>query len=218
MNFLVLPKESLKDNVVIFKNCNIDSQEIRVVVENCGSFLVKNNNGVWEINKKILVVPVQISFGIGFCRPQTTKKILYTAGFFGIKMISFLKTLKSNHDYSLSSVYKNPKKFVTPGMEQSGNFLVTDVGFDNFFNYIQIIEPSKAIIFDSMGSYPNEFFNLVREKEIFIIGPEQGFSSSELDFAKKRGIQVVSLGTFIFRPFQIVESVCFLKYLSCVNF
>ncbi|MCS6893496.1 MAG: 16S rRNA (uracil(1498)-N(3))-methyltransferase [Deltaproteobacteria bacterium] len=214
MNFKVLRNVVIKGQVIEIDQPfdDLNQSFTRVIVPNQGTYKVKiySSNQAYII-EKIDSIPVDCVFFIGLQRPQSAKRILFTAGSYGVRHLFFFTSENQRDEFLTSSVYRNPEPYLLAGMEQSGNYRlpkVEIVEFD-FMVYRLLHESNECVVFDKRGQRTLES---LFSAEVFVMGPEKGFSERELK--KMNEFRLASLGEHIYRAFQIVEGVCFLKQLK----
>lgn len=97
--------------------------------------------------------------------------------------------------------------------EQSGRFKIPEIlNPENLEDVVNKIRPDHSLVFDSSGSdfLPQNFE--LKSYNLFI-GPEGGFSSSEIELFKSKNISIFSFGKFALRAETASIAVCSLLLL-----
>jgi len=198
-----------------------------VVLPNVGAYLIESHfQNTFKVRKRLNINPNNSTvLAVAECRPQILKKILFSVGCFGAKVLFVYKSFRSKEDYSLSSVYKDYLTYVYQGMEQSGNFKQPDICFGNFSDLENFLKGQLFIVFNPPQRQTtavnqrtlSEILDELSTIDTFVLGPEAGFHPREIDVFTRLRCKVCALGSLLFRVHQIVDGLLFLKNLQ-LNF
>ncbi|TGM98701.1 RsmE family RNA methyltransferase [Leptospira dzoumogneensis] len=194
----------LNDSLGIFKILKITPQEI------LGSYtpIIKPKRRSPGIN---LIVSVQ--------RPPTVEKILELAGVWGVQSLEFRLATLSRTEYLTSPVWKeeNIKEKLILGMEQGGNVFLPklDLGFVPPGKNIpfekkqsiseRVSSPQTFLYLDKKGKFIQEFLPLEEKEYSILVGPEPGWTKTELEIFRKYNIPGVRLSSSVLRSEQAVS-------------
>ncbi|MEI1278310.1 RsmE family RNA methyltransferase [Leptospira venezuelensis] len=195
----------LNESLGIFKILKISSEEI------LGSYkqIIKPKRRSPGIN---LIVSVQ--------RPPTVEKILELAGVWGVQSLEFRLATLSRTEYLTSPVWKeeNIKEKLILGMEQGGNVFFPKIelgfvppgknkSFEKKESISEIVTSSsrKSFYLDKNGRTIQEFLPLQEKEYSILVGPEPGWTKTELETFKKSNIQGIRLSSSVLRSEQAVS-------------
>jgi len=226
MNYTVLTRYRLT-NDYLHTNAILKPGFSNVVLPNVGAYLVESCcRNTFKVLKRLNINPNNSTvLVIAECRPQIFKKILFSVGCFGAKVLFVYKSFRSKEDYSLSSVYKDYLTYVYQGMEQSGNFKQPDICFGSFSDLENFLRDQLFIVFNPPQGQSNalnqgtlsEILDELSRIDTFVLGPEAGFHPREIDAFARLCCKFYALGPLLFRVHQIVDGLLFLKNLQ-LNF
>jgi RsmE family RNA methyltransferase len=150
-----------------------------------------------------------IDLVIGLSRPQTVKKVIQTAVMTGVRSLHFVQTEYGEKSYGTSHLLK-PQALhdeTTKALEQTGEGLAPSITVHRSFrhfhnNHLSVLADSNALKIlahpggDSLASAP-----CLRESEagVIAVGPEAGWSHSELTGFEELGFMRVGLGLRVMR-------------------
>ncbi|MGJ4788496.1 RsmE family RNA methyltransferase [Leptospira koniambonensis] len=194
----------LNDSLGIFKILKISSEGI------LGSYtqIIKPKRRSPGIN---LIVSIQ--------RPPTVEKILELASVWGVQSLEFRLAILSRKEYLTSPVWKeqNIKEKLILGMEQGGNVFLPNVelgfvppvkktSFKMKQSISEIVSSSRNFFYlDKKGKSIQEFLPLEKNEYSILVGPEPGWTKSELETFKKSNIPGVRLSSSVLRSEQAVS-------------
>ena len=216
MNLLILEKREISSGYFILKG---RKAEHLLGIKNIGkdskihAGLLNESRGTFHIHRiedsqifglyTIDFIPTHFfqntELYISYQRPQTMKKILFLVGMFGITKLVVFRAEKSEKSYESSSLWKDERwrEELILGMEQGKNIYFPEIfhctkksevelhlGTGSFW----ILHPGGKRIGQSLeGGFK------------IMIGPEGGFSESELNRWQLKGAQKIGLSEIPYR-------------------
>ncbi|PKA15156.1 RsmE family RNA methyltransferase [Leptospira haakeii] len=194
----------LNESLGIFKIRNISPQEV------LGSYtpIIKPKRRSPGIN---LIVSVQ--------RPPTVEKILELAGVWGVQSLEFRLATLSRTEYLTSPVWKeeNIKEKLILGMEQGGNVFLPKLelgfvppgkktSFEKKQSISEIVSSSRKFFYlDKKGKFIQEILPLDEKEYFILLGPEPGWTKTELEVFRKSNIPGIRLSSSVLRSEQAVS-------------
>lgn len=194
----------IDESLGIFKILKILSQEI------LGYYtpIIKPKRRSPGIN---LIVSVQ--------RPPTVEKILELAGVWGVQSLEFRLATLSRTEYLTSPVWKeeNIKEKLILGMEQGGNVFLPKLelgfvppgkktSFEKKKSISEIASSSRKFFYlDKKGKFIQEVLPLEEKEYSILVGPEPGWTKTELEVFRKSNIPGVRLSSSVLRSEQAVS-------------
>ncbi len=162
----------------------------------------------------------EIHLLIAVQRPPTVEKILQLAGTWGVASMEFLLADLSRKEYLTSPVWRKESldKNLLLGMEQGGNIYKPEIklgftlpgknlGFtkkENFKDRVGI-SPLPFFYLDKKGKYLSEnssFFSPTSKTFTVLLGPEAGWTKSELLVFQNQGLKAIRLSGSVLRSEQ----------------
>jgi len=144
-----------------------------------------------------------ISFVIGASRPPTMKKVLEHGSSLGIQNFQVIKGELSEKSYLQSKVLQDEKylELTRLGLSQSAVFYKDPtVKINPFLNKMEIPETEQKFILSPYAKEHVKDISIDIEKpSVFAIGPERGWTDSELDKFKKLGFKEIKISPSILR-------------------
>lgn len=173
-------------------------------------FKGENERGELEFEVDFNKVPFKknsVEILISVCRPQTNKKIFHIAQSLGVKEISFVKTDNIPKSYltSKSLEKENILKECLLAMEQTGDTIMPKVNiYNSLKDYFDKRNVNGKVCIVADTTCDTE--KILKSEEInhdafyvLAIGPESGWSESELELFSKNSFESISLGERILR-------------------
>ena len=165
--------------------------------------------------------PENIKLVVALPRPQTLKKVLYSATTYGVKDITFINSNKVEKSYWQSPLINTDKYMntITDALQQSCDTIVPSVNFEKRFRPFvedilpEIVKERTTVLFHPTDSE----FNYSKDNEsgyTIIIGPEGGFTPYEVDKFIEIGCKLANLGERILRVEHAVDAVLGFSLLS----
>lgn len=149
--------------------------------------------------------PAPLAILVALPRPLMFKRILQAISSFGIKQIHFLHSEKVEKSYWNSSDLAPAvvQEQLILGLEQSVDTLLPQVFFHQHFNdfvknELPVVQDGKRCLLAHPGPYSACPANL-ESPALLAIGPEGGFSESEVNTFLVHGFEAVQLGHRILR-------------------
>ncbi|MCB1142060.1 MAG: RNA methyltransferase [Leptospiraceae bacterium] len=144
-------------------------------------------------------------------RPQTIKKLLFLCGMYGIRKIVFYPLQKNEKSYLNSSIWEEEEihKHFLLGMEQGKNIYLPELkllksfkkSLDDYKKINFFLNPESEHFLD-----PRHRFSESTEFSI-ILGPEPGYTNSELDFFKNLNTEEIKISNFILRSEHALQQI-----------
>ncbi|MBE7411757.1 MAG: RsmE family RNA methyltransferase [Leptospiraceae bacterium] len=137
-------------------------------------------------------------------RPQTIKKILQLAATLQVEEVFFFIARKSEKSYLNSPIWnsENLNKELILGLEQGKKIHLPKIKIlKNVKEVFEISNSDVKFVFHPNGQSMNLFKSQISKAESIsnLIGPESGFSESELDRFQEMGFQKLSLSSSVLR-------------------
>jgi len=132
---------------------------------------------------------------IGVSRPHSCQKILEHGTCMGVSNFNFFTAVLSEKSYLDSKLFLSPEKYLKYGLSQSGLYhKMPEVSLSKKFSGEQkfILHPGNNKTFQDYSLDPTKKITLA-------IGPERGFTRTEVDEFKNLGFLEVSIGVPILR-------------------
>lgn len=192
------------------KVLRIKKDEDFIIIQNNKEYLCNLINQKINLKKELQtrIISKQAELILIQAIPKNKKLsvILQKSTEIGIDKIYLWKTIYSNNLFS-DIIKKNDrfKEILKEAAEQSNRIKIPELFYLKSLDKIRFNKNDLLLFFyekanpiiDNIKNYLN---NLKKFKRIFIfIGPEGGFSESEVDFLKLKGAKIVSLGENILR-------------------
>ncbi|MBT7610198.1 MAG: RNA methyltransferase [Bacteriovoracaceae bacterium] len=157
---------------------------------------------------------------IGLSRPQAIKKVLEYCSGQPINRIIFYKAELSEKSYSSSKVFEKNKisELLVQGLSQCGRFhTIPEVEVLNDFPQKLVEQYQDKFILslessNNISCYPK----ILNSNALVAIGPERGFTDSELQKFSALGFQDILLSTSILRVETAIIAFC--SQLELLNF
>lgn len=153
-------------------------------------------------------------------RPPTVEKILELSGVWGVSGLEFRLAALSRTEYLTSPVWKeeNMKAKLLLGMEQGGNIFFPKLtlgfvppgkkaSFEKKGSISEIVRSSSHRFYylDKKGKAIREFFPFQEKEYSILVGPEPGWTKTELEIFKKLNIPSIRISSSILRSEQAVS-------------
>jgi len=161
-----------------------------------------------------------VTLVVALPRPQSMKKVLYTATVMGVKEIYFIKTWKVDKNYwsTPQLLHEKRDKVIAEALTQTCDTVAPKIHLRKKFKAFVLDELPELmknretkLFHPTVDKVP---FQIETEKEyIYIIGPEGGFNEYEVELLTEVGAMPTSLGSRIQRVEQAVASV--LGFTAC---
>lgn len=153
-------------------------------------------------------IDIDWRLSIGFCRPPSMEKILEHATTFGVHSFHFFRARLSDKSYEQSKLFRDKRyeQFLINGLAQSTQqYKLPKLKLEAAY---QVPAPSCDQAF-ALSPFANETLsdqNLDFDRPIHLgIGPERGWTDSEIAGMQKKGWKTIKLGPMTLR----VEHACF---------
>ncbi|MBN8549723.1 MAG: RsmE family RNA methyltransferase [Deltaproteobacteria bacterium] len=156
-----------------------------------------------------------ISWIVAVARPQTTKKVIQLAATLGVSELHLIRTSQVVKSYLQSLVLEpaNIEAEILKGLEQSGDSIAPRVHLHKFFRpFMEDVLPAlrsagsgaQGMIADTRAPR-SERMSLPKARSVLLaIGPEAGWSESEVTQFCSQGFAAISLGERFLR----VDAAC----------
>ncbi len=148
--------------------------------------------------KKIEIPKPELILAIGYIRPARLEFVLEKGTELGVNQFMLIHTQHAN--YSSENVQRY-KKILRQALKQSQQFYLPQIlHFDSLADFIKHTDRVNVRIAAVDPQYPSLFQKLSTfdwkksQSFLYIVGPEGGFSPSEVDYLDQSGFESVSLG------------------------
>ncbi len=164
--------------------------------------------------------PLPVTLIVALPRPQSMKKVLYTATVMGVKEIYFIKTWKVDKNYWSTPQLLEEKrdKVIVEALTQTCDTVAPTIHLRKKFKSFVLDElPELMKNRETRLFHPTvenvEYKISPNTEYLYIIGPEGGFNEYEVELLTEVGALPTSLGSRIQRVEQAVASV--LGFTAC---
>lgn len=156
----------------------------------------------------------------GACRPQSVKKILQLCIAFSVKEIIFTGSDKSEQSYLLSKIMQQDsirRGLFVEAIEQSGRVHIPKFSICKNFralrSWLTANHPESRLLL--AAQHGKHFMRSIVEQAsdlLVLIGPEAGWSASELNYFESLAAQQISLAPGVLRVEQAVAAMLAVLY------
>ena len=145
--------------------------------------------------------PLEIHLAQGLSRSQKMDFVIQKAVECGVRHITPLLTERSGVKIPPEKIKKKQahwQQVAISACEQSGRCVIPVVHEPvSFFDYVSMHTEIKFVAHVAAGSQSNDFVGI--KKAHVLVGPEGGFSDSEILYAKKTHCELITLGPRVLR-------------------
>ena len=213
MNFIVVPLTSFHDKEVVITSEETLTHVHQVLKSQVGDRLklVVLNEGtgdgeILELSKNKLIIgdlklsqgkARNISIAVGLCRPLMTQRILEHATTMGVDQFLFFHAELSEKSYAEAKVFNSAEteKRLVNGLAQTGLFdQLPRVQIINSLKQLPLADFDKVYFLDgSEEKFLSLDSKMSEKKVLFILGPERGFTTNEVQFLKDKSISGIKI-------------------------
>ncbi len=161
-----------------------------------------------------------IHLWVARCRPPSAKKIIEHSVGLPVKTITFFDAILGDKSFKTSKVYKQDtvQKLLTDGLSQAGNYHtfptveLKEISLKHLIHeghhedqLTHFLDCERSSLLSSISSPDRKSIDKGHKELFLAIGPERGWSQTELELLKRANFVPTHLGSGIHR----VEIACF---------
>jgi len=161
------------------------------------------------ISEEIVPAKLPVTLILALPRPKVLRRLIADSVTLGVEKIILLHSYRVDKSYWQTPFLQQLDHFIHLGLEQAGDTHPPEIEqYKRFKPFVEDVLP-HLITVDSPAfvAHPyaeKEMPHAVNRPCIFIVGPEGGFISYEIDLLIKNGCQAMSLGSRIIRTETVI--------------